>query len=411
MPDLSSHSVCADTVLASAFSATADLFRQPARTAIVSSRLGRPVERYEDWFAKLELQVFRAREQNAPLILVEGTTTYPWIKQAADLYRTPTQLIEPATGEDRDALAIGAADRVIALHIRPQGKIFRLLKERLEGDRGGANVWVSIDGKISSEIQGLMDLGAVGWYWRAPSSHHSSRPREGGGSCETLPAGESFQWGSNESPVASASLCEVAESSDWLVHCTRGRSGPMPGQTLESWGREVLLRGASGQPWSAAEVLEAIVRSRLLRGNPLIKGGESVVCFSEVPLNELLQRRTFRSHRGRWDYEPFGIAIRKRAIEAAGAMPVEYREGAELRKLRQGEREEEGELWRMQPYGKTYDWREEREWRIRGSVDLDRFSDEDVFIFSADGGSASRLQQIAPWPIVMVDPSRSAKPN
>lgn len=411
MPDLCSHSVCADTVLASAFSATAGLSRQPVRTAIVSSRLGRPVERYEDWFAKLELQVFRARTQNEPLILVEGTTTYPWIKQAADLYRTQTLLIEPSQGEDRDALAIQSADRVIALHVRPRGKIFRLLQERLEGERGAADVWVSIDGENTPEIQGLMDLGAVGWYWRAPSGHQALRPREGRKAFETLSDVGVFNGGGDEAPVTNVIRGGNAAGTDWLVHCTRGRSGPMPGQTMEAWGREVLLRGASGQAWSAAEVLEAIVRGRVLRGNSLCKDGEPVVCFSAVPLDELLQRRTFRSHRGRWDYEPFGIAIRRKAFEAAGAMPVKYVEGTELRKLKQDTQVERDELWRMQPCGKTYDWREEKEWRFRGSVDLDQFSEEDVFVFSSDIASANRLHPISPWPILMVDPSWIAKSN
>lgn len=377
-------------------------------TAIVSSRLGKPVERYEEWFTRLELQAFRARERDHSLILVEGTTTFPWLKQAAELYGIPAVMLHPTHGEDRDTLAITAADRVVALHVRPQGNIYRGLQERLLASPNQTDVWVSIDVDTSPAIRQLMDLGAVGWYRNTDPHFVNSK---GFPATEIFPASMDAKSGNRPESLPFLKSEKLVDASEWFVHCTRGRSGPLPGQTEEAWRREVLLGGRAGRAWSAADVLEEIVRGRLLRGNPQTKNGEPVVCFSAVPLADLLGRRTYRSHRGRWDYEPYGIAIRKRALEAAGAMPVEYREESSLRKLRQGKGEASHDLWRMQPRGKTFDWREEKEWRIRGSVDLEQFSDEDVFIFSAEVDCANRLNQISPWPVLLVNPSRTAQPK
>jgi hypothetical protein len=132
-----------------------------------------------------------------------------------------------------------------------------------------------------------------------------------------------------------------------------------------------------------------------LRGCPLRSDGPPVVCLADVPLDELLSRRTFRAHQGRWDYEPFGVGIRRCAVERLGGMPVVYGDSPGTAGLAKEQK------WLFQACGKTYDWRDEREWRVLGSVDFAKLSQDELFVFAGDTDSANELADFAPWPVIV----------
>ena len=181
----------------------------------------------------------------------------------------------------------------------------------------------------------------------------------------------------------------AATEGEWLIHCTRECSGPWPGQTERQHRDELLLGAAmmtSNQKRSALESLCRIVRKRRLVGSALASDRSwPVVCFSEQPLAGLLSQRRYRSHMHRWDYEPYGVAIRKSAAMAAGFQPVVYGSGKDRAKLSMSER------YRFQSVGKTYDWTQEREWRCAGDVDLDQFDPKDVRLFVRDKSEAHQV--------------------
>jgi hypothetical protein len=129
--------------------------------------------------------------------------------------------------------------------------------------------------------------------------------------------------------------------------------------------------------------LRRIVQKRRLIGSALASGRSwPVVCFSENSLSGLLSQRRYRPHLHRWDYEPYGIAIRKSAAISDGVQPVIYGSGNDRAKLPMAER------YRFQAIGKTYDWTQEREWRCAGDVDLERFDPKDVRVFVRDQSEA-----------------------
>ena len=118
--------------------------------------------------------------------------------------------------------------------------------------------------------------------------------------------------------------------------------------------------------------------------------------MSAVPLLQLLRQRCFRPHVQRWDYEPYGVAVRRRAIHQFGGRSVIYGEPVEAKKLPACER------FRYQAKGKTNDWRKEKEWRLACSLSLKSLNPCDVRIFALDSALArSRLVNL-PWKVTIL---------
>lgn len=368
--------------------------------AVVSSRLGRPVEKRRRWFELLRRVIERTIADDAALTIVEGTAAEPWVSRAAQLYGAATVRICVDDPAERDRALVQLADHVYALHVRRGGRIEELLAERIRDDPASVRVAIGSDPRDAGA--NLLAAGAVGWWLAGDSAgdgpgdqRFPDRDVVSDGYRSSLPTSEprfsaatSPSPGDGESPLGTGA---------WLIHCTRGRSGRWPWQSEQQWRDEVLLGGDEGGYLGPAEVLQRIVRDRVLRGCALVTSAGPVVCFSAVPLAELLSRRIFRSHLGRWDYEPYGIAIRRDVVQRLGGMPVVYAESWDSSGLTDDQR------WRFQACGTTFDWRREEEWRVPGSVDLRRIAADEALLFVGDRLTGLRLAAISPWPVSLVE--------
>lgn len=345
--------------------------------AIVSSRLGRPVEKRRRWFHLLQRVVQQAAAEEAALTLVEGTAAEPWVTRAAELYGLATVRICVDDPQERDRALVHLADRVYGLRVRRGGRVESLLTERILDDP--VSVRVAIWDEPQDAGAELIARGAVGWWLTTEQAGEDDED-----SLRRVDASSSV-W--DESPW---------DDGPWLIHCTRGRSGRWPWQSQQQWRDEVLLGGEEGLDLGPAEVLQRILRERLIRGSAVVTSAGPVVCFSAARIEKLLARRTFRSHLGRWDYEPFGIAIRRNVIERIGGSPVVYAHSWTDSRLSPEER------WRFQACGTTFDWRSEEEWRVPGSVDLRSIAADDAVVFVGDAASARPLAALSRWPVSVV---------
>lgn len=359
--------------------------------AIVSSRLNKPLEAQRAWFQALQCSVLRAKRQAAALLVISGTTTADWIRHASRLYGVPIVEIEVNDPKQRDSTAIMLADRVIALHLREGGNIEQAILQRLTIDAPEPCVWVVAPDRGPKSWHRCVTAGAI--LWRIDYQQNC---------LHSATATATDLTASTEKVVTAAlyPLPDGLESGQWLIHCTRSRSGALPGQNQNAWRDEVLLGGRLGQHWTAKDVLVEILRSQRLRGHRLNKDSPPVVCFAAVGLFELLGRRTYRPHLGRWDYEPFGIAFRQQALSRCGALPVIYGPSADRQQLPAESR------WRFQAQGKTYDWTTEKEWRVCGSVDLSAVSDEDAVVFIGSSNCAREVSRYSRWPVILSRPTR-----
>lgn len=382
------------------------------RIGVVSSRLGRPIERWHPWFYRLERVLQRAKESQGILGTAPLAFCGPWVSHGACLYKIPLLDVVnqtfhnyrddlrnysrrnlPADQED-DSAIIEWAETVYVLRVRRRGKIFQLVADALK--RGREGIWVGVYGDKEDGSLDLVEQGAVGWYLCSPqlSVFEEQRAVDENFSFAEIQSQPDSLDSPNFSKDVESFMAE--QSGEWLIHSTRARSGPFPDQSELTWRDSVLLRHADGLAAEPAEVLQRIIRQRVLRGQRLSKGQPPVVCFTALPLTDWLARRTFRAHRGRWDSEPFGIAIRRRAIENLGGRAVVYDD------CRGSVAVAEDERWCLQSPGKTYDWRTEQEWRLRGDLHLDDCDPDSVRVFVQGEWWQRLLQKTSPWPVIDV---------
>jgi len=370
--------------------------RRPWQT-VVMSRLGRNLLARRVELAMLHRFTEQAISDDHAVLAVTGTAADRWLKRSCQLLAAPLIELSPVASLSRDVLAVMLADRVDAVWVRPGGTIHHLLRERLaEGPAAAVRVLVPTVGgegapaALSGVTGELLAAGAVGYCCRTaaePSDVPGFRTEEPHGATAAV------------DPAILASLIHAPQR--WLIHCTRAPQGPWPGQSEQQFQDGLLLSPPQVAEPTPLTTLQRIVMQRKLVGTSrTITGRRAVVCFSALPLLEVMARRRFRPHLGRWDAEPYGLAIDLDAAQRLGAQPVIYSDGDE-----EDSRLPPEQRWRRQSRGRTFDWTAECEWRLPGTADLRLLQKSDIVVFVDDDEEIERLPH-APWPVVSIQSLR-----
>ncbi len=321
----------------------------------------------------------------------------------------PSNQVTSSTSLDLDSLMVKLPDVVHAIEIREGGRIDRLISERLADPSFPAgSVRISIDyptdnlGQASTSLERWLERGAVGELVRV-----DDKQSFGKSSCRST----SGDLQKSLQPIIHQAVwmrSQVDLQSDWLTHCTRGRSGPWPDESLQEYYDQLLL-GERTRGFHARESLLRILKmQRILATDYLKRGGQKSVSFSAVPILDLLERRTFQAHLGRWDWEPYGICIRKSVAECQGAREVVYVDkavddsSAKLAGSSLGTPSlPPAESMELEYVSNI--WKEEREWRHPGDLRLCQLQWEDALVFVP---SVCDAEYLAPWsrfPILVLD--------
>ncbi|TWU06394.1 hypothetical protein Pla52n_21150 [Stieleria varia] len=374
---------------------------------ITSSHLGDDQALHAAVCRYLSASVFQCRQSGHVLVVAAESAIEALARRAAELFSVPliTLHVDADSAEilddeeslsatihcrsitaeplQRDDVLISVADRIDAVMVRRGGRVEKALRRRL-GTRKDASVRVAIHSISKSATRSLMQMGAIGWYrTRWSESDTADKTSSSVESAEVEPHDD--QWMQSEN--------------QWLVHCTRAPHGPMPGQTQHQHQDALLLSSWSGllDPATPLCSLASIVRGGRLLASAIASARQwPVVCFSAASLTQLLQNRCYRPQLRRWDYEPFGVAIRKSAAIKLGVRPVIYGEASQRCTLSPEDQ------FRFQSKGKTYDWTQEREWRASGDVRLTDMDPDDVRLFVPSAEDAAKLAPLCPWPIEVV---------
>jgi hypothetical protein len=406
---------------------------QPAgpRVAVVTSRLPRLIDPHAPWLVALLAAVAKVHRERKVLVAGHGTAGESLLRRAAQRARFPfIELCEssaigvadelPATEStvvrgwpirsesdpsaersiadwqrtpERDQAAIAWADKVMALGVRPGGNLLILLRERLRAGVRGV-LLADLPGLQPHAVrEELLSLGAELW---SVDSRAIEFP---------LPFGERGEI----RPLPSA------EGWDFLTHTTRACPGPWPEQSDDDY-LDSLLDGREDADHSALGTLIRIVtQRRLIASNRLIRGGHPVVSFTAVPLAELPQMHRYRGHLARWDFESFGLCLRREWLVRRGVRRVLYGGEAEWtvtpaadQPFFQCVRELDRTTWSDGAPPDTIDWSTEREWRHLGDLDLSDATREDVLLFVPTREAADRLAAVSPWPITILDAGSGA---
>lgn len=416
-------------------------------TSVVSSRVGRGQRHLPDWPLQVDSALVSCQALKHRVLLVPGTALYPFIRMAVQAAGTASvevhlpdtksagrdrtqdwlskQLVDseihdklsrqivvsPALTESkpvqtadldpvrelplRDRVAIGLADRVIGLSARPRGTIDALLRGRASDRRfpeASTYTAISRSNKTSKlgrdTARSLLASGVVGWIVR---ENPEKLVGAGLSHCGQRPALVQFS-----TPLRGNMKVVPEEGWQFLSHCTRGASGPRPLESTDEHRRRIWIEGVK-MPHPLITLSEILKAGAIRCSDALNRDTEPVVSFSAVPIQQLLSRRKFQPHLGRWDWEPYGVMIRGQALSDLGAQPVVYGDSDTYDSLSSDQR---AYFQPKKRRGKAADWEEEREWRVVGDVRLTDLARQDVLVFVATESQANSLARISRWPVI-----------
>ena len=407
---------------------------------ILSSRLGHDLAAHRTWFTVLRAACMKVDPQRELLLTAGTTTAQRFVQRCGQLFGLDVlQLDLPRSDADSvqrwlqaalrnaalsapacssvsvspplavagepppEALAgLPAADRaiaagsqrLIALHVRGGGHVDRLLRARLADPAfAAATVYLALGpGLVPAEVAGeLMTQGAVGWCVLNALGEPARIPElpPSAGAADARPA----------APIVA--LADLA-GDGYVAHCTRQRRGPWPDESREQFLDDLILDRAGADHSPLAALWRIVHSRRLIATASLIRGDVPVVSFTAVPVGELGRLHTFRPHLGRWDFEPYGIAVRREWLMERGGRPVIYGDETRWQELPEADRPFFQPRESRSASGRVSDWTVEREWRHVGDVPLDALPPEAAFVFVPTAEEAEQLAPASRWPIAVL---------
>ncbi|HEX7344431.1 MAG TPA: hypothetical protein VF398_09210 [bacterium] len=187
---------------------------------------------------------------------------------------------------------------------------------------------------------------------------------------------------------------ESYRAAKFLIHWTRSCVGPWPGESRNDYFARIM--DGDDEAGSGLEALQRILQEGKIRASAhLIRGGYPVVPFTECPPEDLPKLISWRAGLRRWTLEPYGFALGKLRLIELGARPVIYGTPADFERLEE----------RDQPFFQMADsrsgyWRDEREWRIMGDVNLRSFAMMDGVIFLPSAHESGLLTECSRFRII-----------
>jgi hypothetical protein len=405
------------------------------RIGLASSRLGRRLDTQQTWFTVFRAACSKADLDDDVLLTAHSTTTARFVARAAELFNVrvlsivsprereslaswldrirrleedPTALysayLSPSICETgvaetclrsvsesplRDRAVVALSDRLLVFHLRRGGHLEHLVRARLLDDRGPqADVFIALgEDLVERELADeLLDLGAIGWLV-----------------LDTL--GQKLTTGSTQLfTAAAAPIVSMPDADNWLflTHCTRAQAGGWPDQGEAAFLDELIVDGPQTDRSAFAALQRIVAQQRLVATSQTIRGDQAVVSFTAVPLREVSRLRVYRSHLGRWDFEPYGICVARNWLESRGARPVRY--GGD--RLWESMAKDDRPFFQKQASrdGETnvIDWTIENEWRHVGDVNLRELPSDAGLVFVPTSEEAEQLARLSRWPVAVL---------
>ena len=371
---------------------------QHPTVSVLNSRKSKCVKPDDDWLLKTRVAVDEALKKKATLVSSIGIMHYDVVTAACkgsnlilvcesltqimNITNSQTRLFErysgmldmektlfisvscltqQSSGNEsallRDRFVGSLSDVIYSINVKPGGNMSRVLSEA-----GSRNVPL---GQIDANLVGGLAVNKQGYI----------RPKE---FCEPL-SRKRLELKNFFSVVLGSWVITPSEDVEWLefvdealFHYTRSCHGPWPGQSYQEYITSLL----AGRPESSHSAFETILRialeQRIRASGAMIRGKFPVVSFTEVPPNELEKIRIWRTGVYRWTLEPYGLAIKRRTLAIKGGRRVHYGSLSAHQSLQ----DDEKHLFQISRTGK-YDWSREKEWRIKGDLDIKELPADD----------------------------------
>lgn len=402
------------------------------RISVASSRLGKRKDLKSWWFDGLRTTLLRCEADKECLCVVEGTAAEPYVVRGGELFGMPCLRIQIAAHEQKDVVAdetellqwlmkaqnkaavepttdqihrawispelvpnssVGnktnsvqdsalalAGERIVVLSCQAKGNVEAVISQRLKLSDSLAPITLlaTID-ESPPPSETLVGLGAVPWYLNGEDSTESVQQNAG------------VDVESNQT-VDGAGPLECPN--EWLCHWTRPAFGPWLDQPTDDFIDELIL-GCESADRSAVAALLRIVSQKKIVASLSTAGEPSTVSFTAVPLAEFRSRRIFRRHKQRYDFEPWGIAIRKSVVQQLGAAAVQYLAT---------KHEPSTARFTQQQFDKSkrIDWSAEKEWRLAGDLLLSDVADDAIVLFVDSQKTLHHVQMHSRWRTIVL---------
>ncbi|QEG23315.1 hypothetical protein [Mariniblastus fucicola] len=393
---------CGDDLFVCEFGSNGRLLDRDT-TFVGSSRLTRKLDEIPGFFDGLLKVAIDLDRETDVLLTADGVACDAMVRRVSELFRVPllplvmaptdpkklALLISKLADSDRkvglvfDSRSRGAdfalasiANQMVLLSVRTNGNLQSAVDDRLNK---GKPAKVLVDARLTKKAvtDQLLAAGATGWYLfgcEQPGIESSNRDLE------------------------FSSAAEV-NSDEFLLHWTRRRVGPWPEQSEAEFLDDLIFRANGKDHREVATLRRILATERILASNALTRDPRPVVCFSDVTFTELKKRRVFRSHLSRWDFEPFGIAIRKSWLASHGAAAVVYGDETKWDSMEESKRP----FFQLNDSSSKVDWSVEKEWRIVGDVDLRKVPVDAAMVFVATRDDAAEVAGLSRWPVVVLE--------
>ena len=276
------------------------------------------------------------------------------------------------------------ANTVHALAVRRGGNVHQAIATRLQNQPTPPVRLLSNSTLTKTKTKTeLLELGAIDWILLANEDDPNQENDAAKQMSATVPL-------------------DSIEQSQYLLHWARRQSNAWPDQEKDAHLDQLIFGSAVDRYQEVMTLCRIIASNRLIGAAHLTRDPAPVVCFTAVPLGELPKRTVFRKHLARWDFVPYGLAIRKSVLQSAGCKEVIYGDDSDWETLSKEDRP-----WfqlKKSRNGKI-DWTQEQEWRLQGDLDLSKIGADDAFAFVKTHADARRLAGICRWPIVVLYPT------
>ena len=338
---------------------------------------------------------------------VNSTAALAWCRSRAEVYLANTnrnELIRPAILSPqlcndvdvenevdfplRDILSFDFAERIIVLHSRKKGVVHGLCQHYLQQPDEKIMMLAQTPNQPKAE-QGLIEHGAVPWFLFDDHSLSASGTESNAMNAVAEEAAPKI------TPAVSADDGPIKCPREWLCHWTRPFRSAWPDQSPDEFLDELIL-GCQSADRSAVAALLRILQQRKLIASVARKNELATVSMTAVALADFRTRRTFRAHRRRYDFEPYGVAIRKSVMVQLGAEPVHYLESdAEV---------SSASVFQQPRFDRTgkIDWSHEKEWRLKGDLELSKISERDFCVFVSNETERDKMKGLCSSSIVVV---------
>lgn len=381
---------------------------------IASSRLPKNLQSHSTWFDAIRTIGARLDPDSQSLLTASGMTADPYVRRISALFGIEfidvevVSLLELPTGKDSkaqtnkilflqeqgthsiDVQMIKMAHTVHVLSVRNGGNIHQGIVGRLGpppcDSTQPPNIRLLNDAALTKTKtkKDLLGLGAIDWLLLPSGSNDNQKVKPG----------TSLKHISSIVPLKSI------DQSQFLLHWARRQSGAWPDQEKDAHLDQLIFGSTADRYQEVMTLCRIIASNRLISAAHLTRDPAPVVCFTAVPVGELPGRTVFRKHLARWDFVPYGLAIRKSVLQSAGCKEVIYGDDSDWKTLSGDNRP-----WFQLQTSKNgkIDWTLEQEWRLVGDLDLKKIGADDAFAFVKTQTDAERLSEICRWPIVVLE--------